>query len=439
MFEIWFTKRLIDLIDEVYEKVYHFGMKHDYKEILNYQINKRYLNARELEYGNDPFFGLSPYEYEEYLAYLEDNALDKKPFNVYPLRTFNSKRLYLCVCEELRNIYRDMFHLIKEDMLETGSLLSEWESFDFDRSRIFSEIEGSLNVENVPTTRRRVRELLEKKIEPANKNDVIIRNMGKGIDFVRSKPPFSKENLRKLYDLLTEGCLEEDEKLRPGEYYRYDGVEVDNYQGCPVGQIEECMDSLFAYVNGLLDKADDTFSFILPHICHYYIIYIHPYFDYNGRTARMVSFWIYLLISHDLFPPLISEMINQTKSDYYRSIRNSRNAHNDLTYFVLYLLKGTVSYYLNYKNLEHISQESKNRGIQLTEAELNYLKCILFSSKGAFNYLDFLKFSHISISKQGALKTLNRLIEAGGLVEISSKSKTKLFSINDAMIKYKLS
>ena len=414
-------------------------MNHTFDEILDYQINKRYLTARELEYGNDPYFGLSPYDYETYLAYLEENALDKQPFNVFPLRVFNSGHIHLCACFEVKSLYREMFHLIREDLIDNnGSLLSERDFFDFDRSRIFSEIEGSLNIENIPTTRRKVKDLLEKGIAPENKNDTIIRNMGKGIDFVKTRPAFNKENLRKLYDLLTDGCLEEDEKLRPGNYYRYDEVKVDGYRGCPSGQIESCMDSLFEYVNGLLSQADDSFSLILPHICHYYIIYIHPYFDYNGRTARMVSFWIYLLISHDLFPPLISEMINQTKSKYYKSIRDSRDARNDLTYFVIYLLKGTISYYLNYKNLESIVQQAKNKGIELTETELHYMKCILVSSKGAFNHQDFLKFCHIDISKQGALKILNKLVEAGGLTEIDSKSKTKLFSINQEAIQYKV-
>ena len=40
-------------------------------------------------------------------------------------------------------------------------------------------------------------------------------------------------------------------------------------------------------------------------------------------------------------------------------------------------------------------------------------------------------------SKQGVLKILNRLMESGGLVEVESKSKTKMFSINKEAIKYK--
>ena len=30
-------------------------------------------------------------------------------------------------------------------------------------------------------------------------------------------------------------------------------------------------------------------------IVQYYILYIHPYFDFNGRTARMAFIWILYL------------------------------------------------------------------------------------------------------------------------------------------------
>ena len=113
---------------------------------------------------------------------------------------------------------------------------------------------------------------------------------------------------------------------------------------------------------------------LLPHICHYYLIYIHPYFDFNGRTARMVSYWVYLLSGLQDFPPVISEAINQTKHQYYRAIENSRDAHNDITYFLLYLLRVANDYVITYQNLEALEKEAKNKGYIITETELNYMK-----------------------------------------------------------------
>lgn len=409
-------------------------MESKYLSLLDYQINTHYLTPREIKYATDSGFCLSPYEYEHYLESLEETGITQEPFVTYPLRGFNASHFYLCQCLDFRSLYREVLNLINEDYETNGSLLSKRGPFGFDRSRICSEIEGSLNVENVPTTRRKLKALLEEGAKPADRNDTIIRNMGRAIEFIKAKPDFNKDNLHRLYVLLTEGCLDEEDQLRPDEFYRYDGVEVDGYPGCPVEQIEACMDSLFDFVNQQLKTKSPRLGLILPHVCHYYIVYIHPYFDYNGRTARMVSFWVNLLLGNESFPPLISEAINQTKSQYYKAIRDSRDAHNDLTYFILYLLKTTVSYYLAYKKLEGLAQTAKDHGVFLTETELHYVKCILLNSVGAFTEQDFQRFCRIAISKQGALKILNKFVSAGVLLEVSSGSKTKLFALRSGLL-----
>ena len=212
------------------------------------------------------------------------------------------------------------------------------------------------------TTRKRVSDLASGKLKPKYENDLIIRNMLDGVHFVMEKPEFNRENLQHLYLLLSNEQLEEDYLLHPGELYRYDDVEVDGFQGCPYQRIEECMDSLFRYVDQTLRSGTAAEKFLLPHIAHYYLVYIHPYFDYNGRTARMVSLWLSLLAQIKQ-PLIISEAIDQTKSDYYRALRDTRNCHNDLTYFLLYLFSVSIDYYLCYKNIEIIEQRLKDEGI----------------------------------------------------------------------------
>ena len=177
---------------------------------------------------------------------------------------------------------------------------------------------------------------------------------------------------------------------------------------------------------------------LLPHIAHYYIIYIHPYFDYNGRTARMVSYWIYLLSGINIFPPIISEAINQTKSQYYKAIELTRDSHNDLTYFLKYLLNVSIDYILCYQDLEHFESISKNKGYVLTETELSYLKKMLISYDGVFNYQDFLKQINVSMSKQGALKTLNHFVQYGIIKEVETDSRSKIFDFNKDNIPYSL-
>ena len=73
----------------------------------------------------------------------------------------------------------------------------------------------------------------------------------------------------------------------------------------------------------------NSLTYIMPHIIHYYIIYLHPYYDFNGRMARMIAYW-YIVKCHHIKDkmPVYSEAINynsQTKALYYKAIENARD------------------------------------------------------------------------------------------------------------------
>ena len=268
-----------------------------------------------------------------------------------------------------------------------------------------------------------------------NRNEIIVKNMAMGIEFVNKCPEFNKNNLFELYNILSKDCLDDEDKLLEGYYYRHDGVEVDNYKGCPVDKIEECMNSLFDFVNKNIKNYD--LRYYLPHIVHYYIVYIHPYFDYNGRTARMVSYWISLLINSTFLPPLISEAINLTKRNYYFSLRESRDSYNDITYFMLYIYKTSINYFLIYKNIENIEENLKQKEIILTKSDIFYLKAILINTTDKFIYDDLIKWTKINMSKQAALKILN-YFEKCNILSSFKYSNKKIFSLNSECLKYKL-
>ncbi len=284
----------------------------DPKEVFDEQLKSIYYTIQELKYSINPGYFLSVPEIDSLLTYKDELLRSSKQdkLEVLPLKTFNSEFMFFANCKELISLRRDFLNSVHDDVYKSYVPLT---AFDKDKntfSRLLSELEGSVNIENVPTTRKRTAELIDKKIKPETRNDIIVINMNNAIGFVSNKPEFSKENLRKLYDILSNGCLDEDDLLKSDGLYRYDDVEVDGYKGCPVDKIDSCMDSLFDFVNSNL--SNPKYTYLLSHIAHYYLIYIHPYFDYNGRTARMVSLWISLLSNSDTyFPYFISEAINQ--------------------------------------------------------------------------------------------------------------------------------
>ena len=426
-----FTKRFTIFVEEVYETVYDIFMD-TYDQIIQKQLDETYYDPRELKYGTRAKTFLSPYDFEMLTKRKIEilNQGNDERFVKLDLFAWNSKPLFYLTPNE--------FLAAQGTLLELASSLelSDFSKEAINHSLLYSEIEGTLSIEDVPTTRKRMIELIQKNAKPLNRNDIIVKNMSKGIDFILSKPSFNERNLACLYSLLSANCLDEEDKLLEGSIYRNDEVEVDHYYGCPHDKIKQCMDSLFVFVNGNLNNP--KLRYVLPHIAHYYLVYVHPYFDYNGRTARMVSLWIHLL-TDNFSPSFISEGIDLKKKDYYLALENTRDTQNDLTYFLEFIFRTSIDYFLCYKNLEIITQKLKNKGIAWTENELVYFKKILLSYKGRFTYSDFLRFSKTDMSKQGALKILNKFTSYDLLASAGSQSKTKLFEVRIDRLAYLMS
>ncbi len=378
---------------------------------------------------------LSNSELNEYLRFKEDYISKYK--KELPLKSFNSKKIFYYNSLELNNSIIDyLLFFINDIKIKNSTIVSE-NYKEMILSRIASELDGSLKIEGVNTTRKKILEIMEdKKIE--DKNDQIVFNMLEGYKFISLKPEFNKENLLKLYDLLSYKSLKEEDELKG--YYRTEMVEIGGHDGCDVDKLDECMDSLFNYINDNLNNNEQQFNLLLPFIAHYYILYIHPYMDFNGRTARMVSLWISLLMGKEnILPTYISEAINDDKYNYYNAIDNSRNSHNDLTYFLTYLVKLANQYYLVYKNVTAIREDLALIGESITDTEVHYLKKIIVNKKkGWFNYKGFIEFSNLDITKQGALKILNNFLNLKILIYKFNSRREKIFMLNENILKYEL-
>lgn len=410
----------------------------DKYKALQILLADQYYTIDDLRYNKKLGFMLSKNELNDYLT-TKDNLVKEgfEPLVKIPLKTFNSQHLFFCSGNYLLYNHNEYLSTLIKDYKENNAFLTNRNMTQIMHSRIFSEIEGTLNIENVSTTRTRIKQIFQNKNLTDN-NDVIIKNMQNAMLYILSeKPAFNKENLFKLYSLLSYNCLDEDKKLKEGAYYRHDSVYIANYTGVNHELIEEYMDSLFELVND--KKQANQLGIYLPHICHYYILYLHPYFDYNGRTARMVSFWISIIndLTH-VSPLFLSEAINESKTDYYTALINTRNTNNDLTYFLGYVLETAIKFSLIYKNIEAISKRLSRNGDFLSETETGYLKKILIHNpENYFNYKMFIQYTASNMTKQGALKLLSRFVNYNIILKSTNKKNQLIFKINPDFITYK--
>ena len=79
---------------------------------------------------------------------------------------------------------------------------------------------------------------------------------------------------------------------------------------------EAVMKKLIAFINA----EDDINDLVKACIIHFYIAFIHPYFDGNGRIARLLHLWFLIQKGYRsaLFIPFSSE-IEKNRNSYYNA------------------------------------------------------------------------------------------------------------------------
>jgi Fic family protein len=75
-------------------------------------------------------------------------------------------------------------------------------------------------------------------------------------------------------------------------------------------------------------------------VSHVYIAWIHPFMDGNGRTARLLEFYLVLRAGIPTFAShILSNHYNETRTLYYRQLQHASET-GDLTAFIEYALEG---------------------------------------------------------------------------------------------------
>lgn len=315
--------------------------------------------------------------------------------------------------------------------------LSNIEDEDLINGFIFSEIESSLAIEGVRSTRAKIEKINTLKYSDLKtQNEIIVKNMLEAYSYVRENN-ITKENIYKLYNIISNNCLEDDDKLKENYYYRHDIVNIIGAnerivdKGVSYTKLETMMDNLIKYI--LEDKSIKELL-LAPHIVHYYLIYLHPYFDYNGRMARVLSYWYTIKHVPSFSLLFISEAINtkRNKNRYYNSITFSRKSNNDITYFIEYISDIILEYSMLYVNYYSITNTLKGNGHTLSRALQVALKTVLSLPKIGDGYFDWKTYHHFTSSDFSKVHYLNLLNELASLKILTTKKQknTKLFKLN---------
>lgn len=160
---------------------------------------------------------------------------------------------------------------------------------------------------------------------------------------VRDKAELSSEKIE-TYNKLVLDKLALDESIIPGQIRTF-SVGVGGYQAAPAEDCQYLLEKLCRWLNEFEIPEDNriVFGIIKAIIAHIYFVWIHPFGDGNGRTARLIEFQI--LLEAEIPTPaahLLSNFYNQTRTEYYRQLDRTSKTMGDISDFVKYAINGYV-------------------------------------------------------------------------------------------------
>lgn len=266
---------------------------------------------------------------QEFVALLKENFYHKLPLN-----DFDGERIVFL--ESVTQVSLSAVRIL---------LTPQRSDHLFGAKAMEDEILSTFRIEQINTTRDSVRRVLAGH-SPRNEDEHRVYGMKRGLEFIADPShTITEGNLYRLYQMTIGEFLPEEDQLLPGNRYRHDAVYVVGakveHTGLPYSKLPEYMAALIKFAQ----EGAETNALLKAAIIHFYLAYLHPYFDGNGRMARLLHLW-YLVqqgYSSALFVPL-SRYVEESRNRYYNAFslveRNQEiSGIVDLTPFLTYFIE----------------------------------------------------------------------------------------------------
>ena len=237
------------------------------------------------------------------------------------------------------------------DQQASGSMISPSPSIpDHARKRylisnLMEEAIASSQLEGAATTRVQAKDMLRSGRTPVTTAERMIFNNYQAIAKIGDVlgEALSPSLLLELQAILTDGTCAEPEdcgRFRAASDNIVVGVDERGqalYVPPAAGVIPRELERLCAFANS--DDGEFVHPVIKAVMLHFWLAYLHPFCDGNGRTARALFYWYMLRRGYWLFEYIsISRVIHRRRVQYERAFLYSEIDDRDLTYFLTFHL-----------------------------------------------------------------------------------------------------
>lgn len=232
-------------------------------------------------------------------------------------------------------------------------ILPKWSS-QIDPELLYSSIASTAAIEGNSLDANEVRELDEGKIPEAGhtaKDRLEITNLIGAYRLLDQQQMdasttsiLAESHIRDLHRHITSGLPYEDNipgAYRNGEVKVGDKAHGGEYRPPKIIEdVEMLMREFTGWINS--DELLNEHVFVRAALAHYHFSLIHPFWDGNGRVARLIEASLLQSAGIRYVPKMLSNYYYRHVDDYYRAFSDTIRASKDVTPFLEFNLRGVI-------------------------------------------------------------------------------------------------
>ena len=279
---------------------------------------------------------------------------------------------------------------------------------------IIQSTQSSNEIEGIRTTDSRIKDLVNKKVAPKNRDEEeiigykeVLSTIHESFDYI---PINSKIILQLHRDLYKYSNKSIGGKYKNSQNYisetRKDGETIVRFRPLDPFETPQAIEKICQEYNREIDKGEINPLILIPIFIHDFLC-IHPFNDGNGRMSRLLTTLLLYKLGYVVGRYIsLEEKIEKTKTNYYLALEKSGvNWHGnseDPTFFIKYILAIILAAYRDFEDRVNI--------FDTKPSSLDQVLSAIDKKLGKFTKSEIMELAP-AISKSSVEKSLKELLE----------------------------
>jgi Fic family protein len=295
---------------------------------------------------------------------------------------------------------------------------------------IMEEAIASSQLEGAVTSRRAAKKMIKEGRKPKNESEQMIMNNYQTMLALEENYKHKEMDtglLLELHGMITKNTKDGDgqsPRLRKEKdvIYVVDRSSGEIYHTAPdIHFVQKELNNFIKFANDEIGNEHFVHPVIRAIMLHFWLGFLHPFTDGNGRLARLLFYWYLLKHDYWAFAYLpISAIIKKSPAQYKMAYVYSEQDENDLTYFIDYnikKIKQAMEDFQSYVEIQSKNNQKINKEVKVkykfNERQVQVLQYLCGDQDERTNMKTHMNI--FQVAKMTAIKDLKDLEDKGFL------------------------